>query len=149
IHHSQNIAVAAAATSSAKKSPPCRAAASATPIMITPETIRTESSFKLSPSPTEAALAAREMLDCPGEGLLVEVGPEQIEEQEFRISRLPQKEIGQPVGVELGGDARFVDRRRRDLARRGPLAQGAGRSGDFGARAVIERDDQGQARIVP
>ena len=59
--------------------------------------IRTRSSFKLLPSATKAALAARELLKRLSEGLLVEVRPENVEEQEFGVSSLPQEEIGETV----------------------------------------------------
>src|SRR5262245_15252350 len=45
----------------------------------------------------EAAIAARELAQCRGEGRLVEVGPVGIDEYELGISAFPQQEVAQPA----------------------------------------------------
>ena len=96
--------------------------------------------------------------------VFVEIGPEGVDEQQFGIGRLPQQEIGQPhlargadQQVELGQVAGHRARRRAGAS---SIASGssspaaacaarrAGRTGNFGARAIVERDDQGQPVVA-
>src|SRR5262249_15043035 len=143
---------------------PSNAAANATPIMTRPEMIRTRSSFKLLPSATEAALAASIMFERLRECPLVEVRPHQVEEQQLRVSSLPQKEIGeanlarrtnqevelgQIMRLQVGSNGRLINRVGIDFTSRALLGQATSGGSDLGPRTIVKRDHEGQLLIVP
>src|SRR5437868_3212676 len=103
------------------------------------------------------------MFKCAREGGFVKVRPQDIEKQELRVSRLPQKEIGEPnfargadqkvqlrqvACLEFGRDRCLVDCTGRELAPLHTLTETSSCLRDLGLRPVIQRHDQGQSRIT-
>jgi hypothetical protein len=93
----------------------------------------------------------------------IEIRPEAGHEDEFRIGRLPQQEIGKPLlaagadhqirigypgGVDMAGEGRFRDRGRIHVP--GPYRLGdlANRTHHFVAGTVVEGDDEANAGVV-
>src|SRR6185312_11370535 len=118
---------------------------------------------KVRSPPTEPALARRETLYCLGEIALGKVRPQLFDEYQLGISRLPQQEVRKSlfargpyeqvelrkaVSIELRFEGGLLDLRRIDGASRRLAGKRPCRRGDFGARAVVQRDDQGQPRIA-
>ena len=114
-------------------------------------------------SAAEPSPAGRVQRKRFGEGVLVEIGPQDVEEQQFGIGRLPQQEIAQADlarradeqverrqvgGLEPLLDRRFVDVLGVDRAVDRGRRQVARRSRNLGPRAIIEGDDQGQPAIA-
>src|SRR5215831_917464 len=162
--HSHPIPITAASTRSVIATPPAHTAASAIGAKINAEMIRSLSALGLAGANGGAVTAFAAVIVAQGllEIGLAEIGPERVDEHQFRIGRLPQQEIadallaagandevgiGDVDGEEVAREERFVHLLGRDLARLHCGSNVARRARDLGAAAVGERDGQAQAGI--
>src|SRR5690606_22247716 len=105
----------------------------------------------------EATFAAVILRERTFEGSSIEIGPVQIEKHEFAVGGLPHQKVGQALlaagandeigigHVARGGFGRghfLVDGTGRDVTARRFFGEHASGLGDFGARAVIEGNDE-------